>query len=66
MAAFVPIDHVGVDIETFDPDAVAHVMPLYYGYLMVADAIGNSGKAVRILSCLMSVRILAKLFFFSS
>ncbi|KAL2799005.1 hypothetical protein BJX66DRAFT_333680 [Aspergillus keveii] len=25
--SFVPIDHVGVDIETFDPDAIAYVMP---------------------------------------
>ncbi|KAI9152358.1 Polyketide synthase [Paramyrothecium foliicola] len=44
-SAFQPIDNVGVDIETFDPDARHHTMPQYHGFLVMAEAIGNSGKA---------------------
>ncbi|KAL4794457.1 hypothetical protein BDV19DRAFT_390294 [Aspergillus venezuelensis] len=44
--AFQPLDHIGQNIETYDPEAVHHVMLLYYGFLMVADAIEDSGDAL--------------------
>ncbi|KAH6866074.1 hypothetical protein B0T10DRAFT_569731 [Thelonectria olida] len=43
-ATFQPLDHIGVNITDFDPKATRHVMPLYYGFLVVADAIGPSGN----------------------
>lgn len=49
MAAFVPVDNIGRNVTDFDPDATRHVMPLYYGYLAVADAIGTSGNTVSLL-----------------
>ncbi|KAH8772478.1 hypothetical protein F5883DRAFT_663061 [Diaporthe sp. PMI_573] len=42
--AFQPIDNIGVNITDFDPEAKRHVLPLYYGYLVMADIIGDSGK----------------------
>jgi len=44
--AFEPIDGVGINITDYNPTAKRHVLPLYYGYLAVADAIGTSGKSV--------------------
>ncbi|KAH8810928.1 glycoside hydrolase family 79 protein [Xylogone sp. PMI_703] len=44
-SAFEPVDNIGMNITDFSPSAKRHVLPLYYAYLAVADAIGNSGNA---------------------
>jgi hypothetical protein len=45
-AAFEPIDNVGINITDFNATAKRHVLPAFYGFLAVADAIGTSGNAV--------------------
>ncbi|KAJ5826134.1 hypothetical protein N7474_003272 [Penicillium riverlandense] len=42
-SAWEPINHIGGNVYDYEPSAKRHVMPLYYGYLAVADTIGNSG-----------------------
>lgn len=43
--AFEPIDHIGVNITDYNEDATHHTMPEYYGYLVVAEAIGSTQDA---------------------
>ncbi|KAF7517705.1 hypothetical protein G7054_g13717 [Neopestalotiopsis clavispora] len=44
-SAFEPIDHIGVNITDYNEDATHHTMPEYYGYLVVAEAIGSTQDA---------------------
>ena len=44
--AFEPIDNIGINITDFNPDAKRHVLPAWYGFVAVADTIGDSNDAV--------------------
>ncbi|KAI0162911.1 hypothetical protein BJ166DRAFT_578639, partial [Pestalotiopsis sp. NC0098] len=44
-SAFEPLDHVGINITDYAPNATHHTLPEYYGYLIVAEAIGSTQDA---------------------
>ena len=46
IAAFEPVNDIGINVTDSDPSARRHVLPEYYGLLAVADAIGTSGNTV--------------------
>lgn len=44
--AFQPIDYLGRNITDFDSDAKRRTMPIYTGFIAIADAIGKHDDTV--------------------
>ncbi|ETS78715.1 hypothetical protein PFICI_08568 [Pestalotiopsis fici W106-1] len=40
-SAFEPVDHIGINLTDYAPDATHYTMPEYYGYVVVGEAIGS-------------------------